>query len=269
MNSHNITTESYDIPSWTQQYPDNSVNLFNLFINPSYEKFYNSKKFKKEITKINKYLSFCLNKTNGQVQIFPYPNLVFASLNSVPLNKIKVVILGQDPYHDLHNKPPNLKFPQAMGLSFSVPKGVPIPSSLQNIYKNLIKFNHIDELPKHGNLSFWAYQGVLLLNTILTVQKGCPNGHKDKWENLTDSLIKFISDNTKNTVFMLWGKNALDKINLIDQKKHLVTASSHPSGFSYNNKLGTHNAFANEDHFGKANKYLKKNNKDEIFYKII
>lgn len=264
MNSHTLEISSYNILSWSNYYPDNNVNLFNLFIDPSYQKFYKSKKFKKNIEKINKYLSFCLKKTNGQIEIFPYPNLLFASLNSVPLNKIKIVILGQDPYHGLHNN-----IPLASGLSFSVPKGIPIPSSLQNIYKNLVKFNHIDKIPKHGNLSSYAYQGILFLNTILTVQKGCPNGHKDKWEDLTDHLISFISNNTDHIIFMLWGKNAYEKIDLIDQTKHLVTVSSHPSGLSCNTKFKNYNSFLLEDHFGKANAYLKKFNKDPIFYKII
>lgn len=264
MNSHTLSTTDYKILSWEDKFPDFNVDLTILSINHSYKEFYESNVFKESIEKINKYLSYCLNLTNGKVQIFPYPDLVFNALNATPLNKIKIVILGQDPYHDISNT-----VPQAMGLSFSIPTGISTPSSLQNIYKNLKKFNHIKEIPKHGNLSFWAYQGVLLLNTILTVQKGCPNGHKSKWSKLTDSLIQFISDKTDHVVFMLWGGNAYEKIKLIDQNKHKVIVSSHPSGLSCSTKFKTYNCFRDEDHFGKANEYLKNNGKTEILFEII
>lgn len=264
MNSHTLNTTKYHIKSWEEHFPDFNVDLTTLPISPSYREFYESKDFTNNIKKINKYLSHCLNITNGKVQIFPYPKLVFNALNATELNNIKIVILGQDPYHDIYNN-----VPQAMGLSFSVPKGIPIPSSLQNIYKNLKKFGHIQEIPNHGNLSFWSYQGILLLNTILTVQKGCPNGHKIKWAELSDSLIKFISKKTNNTVFMLWGGNAYEKISLIDQQKHKVIVSSHPSGLSCSTKFRSYNCFNDEDHFGQANEYLKLHGKGEILLQII
>ncbi|ARF09478.1 uracil-DNA glycosylase [Indivirus ILV1] len=268
MNSHNISVSDYSYQSWVEKFPDYNVDL-NIFpINDTYKEFYNGELFKNNIDKLNKYLSYCLNFSNGTVNIFPYPDLVFNALNATPLDKIKIVILGQDPYHDSRDINNHI-IPQAMGLSFSVPEGMPIPSSLQNIYKNLLKFKHITKIPKHGNLSFWAYQGCLMLNTILTVQKGCPDGHKKKWIELTDSLIKFISDNTKNIVFMLWGKNAYEKHNLIDDEKHKIIISSHPSGLSCATKFKSYECFNNEDHFGKANKYLKKHHKNEILFEII
>ena len=197
MNSYKLNAHNYHIKSWEDKFPDFNVDLFQLTINSSYKDFYESKIFKENIEKVNKYLSYCLNITNGKVKIFPYPDLVFNALNVTPLNKIKIVILGQDPYFnsEVHN---NIEVPQEMGLSFSVTTNIVTPSSLKNIYKNLKKFGHINKIPKHGNLSFWAYQGCLLLNTILTVQKGHPNGHSKKWSKLTDALIKYISDNKLN-----------------------------------------------------------------------
>ncbi len=268
MNSHNINTLNYNFKTWEEKFPDYNVDLLTLPINETYKEFYESTSFKENIEKINKYLSYCLNFTNGKVNIFPYPDLVFNALNATPLDKIKIVILGQDPYHDCIVKNDKI-IPQAMGLSFSVPKGVPIPSSLKNIYNNLLKFKHISKIPKHGNLSFWAYQGCLMLNTILTVQKGCPNGHESKWAKLTDSLIQFISDHTTNVVFLLWGKNAYEKYKLIDNKKHKIIVSSHPSGLSCAKKFKSFECFNNEDHFGKANEYLKEHGKSEVLFEII
>lgn len=282
MYSNKLDATSYNIKSWEDFYPDFNVDLSKLSIHTSYSEFYESSVFKKSITLINKYLSYCLNVTNGKVKIYPYPDLVFNALNTTPLDKIKIVILGQDPYFDSeeidqlevpHTKlevpHTKLEVPQAMGLSFSVPKNIKIPSSLKNIYKNLEKFGHIKEIPNHGNLSFWAYQGCLLLNTILTVQKKCQNGHKSKWSDLTDALIKFISDNTENTVFMLWGQNAYEKYKLIDSKKHKIIVSSHPSGLSCNSKFKSFDCFNDTDHFGIANQYLESHNKTPILWKII
>lgn len=268
MNSHQLNADNYTVKSWEDKFPSFNVDLNTLPISESYKKFYESQIFKDNIVLINKYLSYCLNFSNGKVKIYPYPDLVFNALNATPLDKIKIVILGQDPYHDCecHGE---VEVPQAMGLSFSVPKGMKIPSSLKNIYKNLQKFKHIKNIPTHGNLSFWAYQGCLMLNTILTVQKGCPDGHKGKWSKLTDELIEFISTNTTNVVFLLWGKNAYEKYNLIDNKKHKIIVSSHPSGLSCNTKFKSFNCFNDEDHFGKANEYLRKHNKSEVLFEII
>jgi uracil-DNA glycosylase len=268
MYSHNLDATNYNIKSWSSKFPDFNVDLFDLHIHSSYQDFYENNIFKKNIKIVNKYLSHCLNVTKGEINLFPYPDLVFNALNITPLNKIKIVILGQDPYFNsrTHN---NIEIPEAMGLSFSIPKNIKIPSSLRNIYKNLLKNGHINKIPEHGNLSFWAHQGCLLLNTILTVQQKHPNGHIKKWTTLTDSLIKFISDNTKNIVFLLWGSNAYKKYDLIDTKKHKIVVSSHPSGLSCNTKFRTFNSFNETDHFTEANKYLEKHNKPSVIFEII
>ena len=126
-------------------------------------------------------------------------------------------------------------------------------------------YGHIEEIPKHGNLESWAKQGVLLLNTSLTVQHGYPNSHTMKWEKFTDAVIKYISDNKDKVVFVLWGSPALQKLTLIDKdKKHKIIVSSHPSGLSCHKPLRQYPAFMNYDHFGEINDYLKENKKKTI-----
>ncbi len=172
-----------------------------------------------------------------------YPSMydIFNSMKYTSFNDIKVVLLGQDPYHNEG---------QAMGLSFSVPDGVQIPPSLVNMYKELkseMDFN----MPKSGNLIGWANQGVLLLNTVLTVRAHQANSHKGKgWEKFTDSIIKKISDQKQGVVFLLWGGNARSKKPLIDSKKHLILECAHPS------PLSAYNGFFGCGHFIKTNEYL-------------
>ncbi len=172
-----------------------------------------------------------------------YPSMydIFNSMKITPLDKIKVVILGQDPYHEQG---------QAMGLSFSVPKGKELPPSLKNIYKEIEAELDI-EMGKSGDLTEWANQGVLLLNTVLTVREHQANSHANKgWEEFTDGVIKKVSDLTKNVVFLLWGANARSKKPLIDTSKHCILECAHPS------PLSAYNGFFGCGHFISANKYL-------------
>lgn len=181
--------------------------------------------------------------------VFPPPHLVFNAFTHCQFDNVKVVILGQDPYHG-----PG----QAMGLSFSVPDGMKTPPSLQNIYKE-IKEDLGIEIPISGNLERWADQGVLLLNASLTVEKSIPGSHQGLgWEQFTDAVIQKISDKKEHVVFMLWGRYAQDKGKNIDAKKHLVLTAAHPSPFS------AHNGFFGCKHFSKANKYLKEHGKESI-----
>lgn len=258
-----ISTQSYDIKSWKDKFPDYNVKLQNLPIDPSWKPFFNNNIIKQELESINEYLSACLNQSNGNVEIFPYPDLVFNALNITPLSKIKVVILGQDPYFNKENK-----IPQAMGLSFSVPSGIHIPPSLDNIYKNLKKFDDNYQIPTHGDLSSWAEQGVLLFNTSLTVEEKSPNSHTKKWTKFSDLLIQYISDNCTNVVFALFGAPSLDKLKFIDQKKHSVTISSHPSPLSYSKTLRNYKSFSETDHFNQINKFLKEKNNETIKWKL-
>jgi uracil-DNA glycosylase len=258
-----LSVDNYNIKSWTEKYPDYNVKLEDLEIHPSWKEFTTKNIFIDNLKKIDEYLSYCLKKTNGKVNIYPYPDLVFNALNTTPLEEIKVVILGQDPYIRAEYHDEKL-IPQAMGLAFSVPNGIKIPPSLQNIYNNLLRFGHIHKKPLHGNLIFWAQQGCFLLNTTLTVQEGCSNSHESKWTSTTDAMIKFISDKTTNVVFVLWGGPALKKKPLIDQTKHKIIISSHPSPLSCKNTLQQYKSFETTDQFGEINKYLKEYGKGTI-----
>lgn len=182
-----------------------------------------------------------------------YPSMydIFNAMKSTSFSDIKAVILGQDPYHEKG---------QAMGLSFSVPSGVEKPPSLVNIFKE-IKAETEDDMPQSGDLRGWAKQGVLLLNTVLTVREHAANSHRGKgWESFTDGIIKKISDRRENVVFLLWGGNARSKKPLIDGKKHLILECAHPS------PLSAYNGFFGCGHFIKANEYLIKHGKEPIIW---
>lgn len=180
-------------------------------------------------------------KAAGKV-IYPPGGLIFNALNSTPLDSVRVVILGQDPYHG-----PN----QAHGLCFSVQHGVPIPPSLLNIYKELQRDLNI-EMPEHGCLQNWANQGVLLLNTSLTVEQGRAGSHAQAgWQPFTDTIIRLVSERCPHVVFMLWGAHAQSKIPLIDQTRHLVLKSAHPS------PLSAYRGFLGNGHFSRANQFLE------------
>jgi uracil-DNA glycosylase len=262
-----ISTDNYGYKSWSEIFQNNVVSLRGLYIHPDWEDFFEKVKQDKRFKEIEDFLSHCLEVTDRKIKIYPYPELLFSSFNATPLKELKVVILGQDPYHQ-NEKYGNSIIPQAMGMSFSVPVGMKIPSSLNNIYGNLVKHKHVTDMPKHGNLESWAYQGVLMINSALTVQHGYPNGHADKWSWMTDMLIKYISDMTEHTVFVLWGSPAYSKRGLINQSKHLIVASSHPSGLSSNNKMGDRPSFNSQDHFKLINDYLTKHGKGIIVWEI-
>lgn len=181
--------------------------------------------------------------------IFPAEENIFHAFELCPFDKVKVVILGQDPYHS-HG--------QAHGLSFSVPDGVKIPPSLKNIYKE-IKSDLGINVPETGNLEHWAKQGVLLLNATLTVEAGQPGSHQGLgWEIFTDAVIKKISDEKEHVVFLLWGKYAQAKVYLINETKHLILQAPHPSPFS------AYTGFFDCKHFSQTNKYLRQHSKAEI-----
>lgn len=202
-------------------------------------------KLKEEFEKpyMNDLKAFLKNERASNT-IYPKQTEVFNALNLTPFEKVKVVILGQDPYHG-----PN----QAHGLSFSVNYGIKTPPSLANIYKELISDINFN-IPQHGNLTNWANQGVLLLNATLTVRAGVPGSHQKKgWETFTDSIIKLISDQKEHCVFLLWGNFAKSKSNLIDLDKHLVLTAAHPSPLAGG-------AFFGCKHFSKTNDYLVSQN---------
>lgn len=268
-----LNTNNYTIKSWRDFFPqvDNKyqVTLNDLHVDPSWKDFIDEQKDKKYWLRINSLISKCIN-TAG-IDVYPYPELVFNSFNLLQLDQIKVFILGQDPYFncEIHN---TNKIPQAMGTSFSVPVGVKIPSSLVNIHKNLLNNKLIKKIPDHGNLSSWVNQGCMLFNSSLTVQHGIPNSHEKYWSEFSNNFIKYISDNTTNVVFILWGKFALKKLEdkFICDKKHCVLVSSHPSGLSNTKEVFSsvlnkkYPSFNNSNSFKEANDYLVKHNKTPI-----
>ncbi|MDX2136123.1 MAG: uracil-DNA glycosylase [Saprospiraceae bacterium] len=184
--------------------------------------------------------SVLLQAKNDGKTIFPPGPLIFNAFNQTPFDRVKVVVLGQDPYHN-----PG----EAMGLSFSVPKGVRIPPSLQNIYKEINRDLGLP-IPNHGDLTHWAQQGVLLLNAMLTVEAGKAGSHQHiGWQTFTDAVIRRLSEQRKGLVFMLWGRFAQGKKSLIDPSEHLILEAAHPSPLAGG-------AFSGCAHFSKANAYL-------------
>ncbi len=185
--------------------------------------------------------------------IFPIKEEIFNAFEMCPFKNTKVIILGQDPYHN---------FNQAHGLAFSVLRGNKIPPSLRNIYKELKSDLGID-IPNHGELTSWAEEGVLLLNTILTVEHNKPLSHKGQgWETFTDNVIKLLDKDNRPKVFVLWGNNAIAKKTIIRNKKHLILTSSHPS------PLSARHSFNGSKVFSKINAFLRKTNQKEISFKI-
>lgn len=185
--------------------------------------------------------------------IYPNGGLIFNAFSLTPYDKVKVIILGQDPYHNPQ---------QAMGLSFSVPDGLKPPPSLMNIFKELHKDIGMP-IPSSGNLTAWAKQGVLLLNAVLTVRANEPASHaKIGWTKFTDDVILSLSSQKKGLVFILWGNFAQEKIKLIDSSKHKILKAAHPSPFS------AYNGFFGCKHFSATNEYLVKNNIDPIDWAI-
>ncbi len=194
-----------------------------------------------------------VNKEYQNKTIYPPATDVYNAFKYTPFDKVKVVILGQDPYHG-----PS----QAHGLCFSVKKGVEIPPSLKNIFKELENDLGI-KMPSHGELTKWAKQGVLLLNTILTVEKGKPLSHKGKgWEKFTDYVIQLLDKDDKPKVFVLWGNNAKAKKSLLNNHRHLVITSSHPS------PLSARYSFFGSKPFSRINQFLIKNDLTPIDWKI-
>ncbi|MCX7553912.1 uracil-DNA glycosylase [Marinicella sp. S1101] len=196
--------------------------------------------------------AFLLEQKQAGKVIFPPGSLIFNALNSTPLDQVKVVILGQDPYHG-----PG----QAHGLSFSVPDEVKIPPSLRNIFKELAE--DLGVINHTGNLQSWANQGVLLLNSVLTVEQAQAGSHQGRgWERFTDRIIHVINEQRKQVVFMLWGSYAQKKGAHIDTDQHLILKAPHPS------PLSAHRGFLGCQHFSKCNEFLKSQKKSPINWQI-
>lgn len=198
-------------------------------------------------------LTSFLREEKKKYQIFPAGQQIFSAFNHTPFNRVKVVILGQDPYHG-----PG----QAHGLCFSVPEGIPHPPSLINIFKEIESDLGIP-VPASGNLTGWAEQGVLLINAILSVRANAPASHQNKgWEKFTDAVIRNLSEKRKNLIFLLWGNYAQAKESLIDGNRHYILKAAHPS------PLSAHRGFFGCRHFSKTNEILAELGLNEIDWRL-
>ena len=193
-----------------------------------------------------------INKRYKTTTVFPEKQNIFKAFSLTKLDDVKVVILGQDPYHG---------FGQAQGLAFSTPANIKNPPSMQNILKEIQSDLGKKSICEDGDLTPWAKQGVLLLNTILTVEEAKPKSHHNLgWEVFTDNIIKYISDNCEDTIFILWGSPAISKTKLIDRKKHHILTAPHPS------PLSSYRGFFGCKHFSQTNNILKSLNKEAIIW---
>lgn len=227
-----------------------SSTVADLKLSPSWKKHL-SAEFEQDY--MNNLKSFLLSEYKAGKKIFPKGDHYFHALNCVDFEDVKVVIIGQDPYHGLG---------QAHGLCFSVQKGIDIPPSLQNIYKELKNDLGI-EPAAHGCLESWAKQGVLLLNSVLTVEMGKAASHQGRgWEQFTDKIIQVLNQERQNLVFVLWGSYAQKKAAFVDRKRHLVLESAHPS------PLSSYRGFFGSKPFSKINDWLKSHGKSEIDWKV-
>lgn len=219
-------------------------------LDPSWRK-YLADEFAKDYMK--ELLAFLKQEKKENKIIYPPESEIFTAFNLTRFDQVKVVILGQDPYHG-----PD----QAHGLAFSVRKGIRIPPSLANIYKELESDMKIYP-PQHGNLEAWATEGVLLLNNVLTVECGLAGSHHGKgWEQFTDKVIEVLNDNKESLVFILWGSPAQKKARTVDQNKHLILQSVHPS------PLSSYRGFFGSKPFSKTNSYLKEKGLKEIDWNL-
>lgn len=208
-----------------------------------------AEEFEKEY--FEKLTSFVREEYKGSTPIYPPAKLIFNAFDHCPVSNVKVVILGQDPYHGAG---------QANGLCFSVNKGIAFPPSLINIFKEIANDTG-RAIPQDGDLTRWSEQGVLLLNSTLTVRAASAGSHQNKgWEQFTDAVIRKLADSCNNIVFILWGSYAQKKGAFIDRAKHLVLSSPHPS------PLSAYHGFFGNHHFTQTNEYLRQHGKEEIIW---
>jgi len=267
VNTIHLSVDKYPFNDWSTYTKNKSMNILDHLIKFGWESFF-TEDIIRELNEINDEL---ICKAVNNVTIFPYPKLVFSVFNMLTPDRIKVVIVGQDPYFEYCNGVSgDTRIPQAMGLSFSVPDKCILPPSLMNMFKNAKKFNHIKSIAPfmgNGNLSYLVLQGVFLVNTALTVTYRDKASHMEMWRDFTCQLIQYISDNLTNVVFLSWGKPAHEICLNVNPDKHCIITSSHPSplgssrtfsGKCYkdHSKTITYPPFDETDHFGLMNKYL-------------
>lgn len=228
--------------------------------NNSWNDLFDNVTMKEKIEYINQELEKELELLDNIIDIFPKPDKILNCFDLCDVEDVKVILVGQDPYinkFDING----IVTPQAMGLSFSVPKGIKIPPSLKNIYKELKDDLNIENL--HGDLTNWNKQGVLLLNRSLTVREGKSNSHKKMWNGFMEKVVEYINENKKNCVFILWGNDAKKLKKLINNDKHLILEGTHPSPLGANK-----GGFFGGKYFSKTNEYLKIHKKKVINWNL-
>jgi len=269
---------NYHYKTWRDAFPDKVVSLRSLMFNPGWNDFFDGIKYKPYYNQMEKILSSYLDRDDV---ILPHAELVFNAFNVLSPKDIRVIIIGQDPYPGA-NRIKDKLIPQAIGFSFSTLKNYPKPESLNNIYQNLLQFNHIDKIPDTGCLSGWVAQGCFMINAALTTFYSKKNVHRDLWKSFTNDLISYLNLRCENLVFLVWGKDAHYICKYVDPRRHQLITSSHPSplafhkgfnGFSYgvlknesDRKEQAYPAFRYTDHFGRANTYLKSVGKRAILW---
>lgn len=274
--------ETYSFKTWCNFFPDKKVKLRSLVFNPAWNEFFDLIEKKSYFRRMEEILSEYLVKNKDAV--IPYPELVFNPMNVLSPSKIKNVRIGQDPYPTV-SKINGQWIPEAMGFSFSVPRGHPKPRSLENIYQNMLEYKHLSKIPETGCLATWVMQGCFMINASLTTFAGKRNAHANVWKHFTNDLLAYINNKCNNVVFNVWGKDAHLLCLNIDPVKHCVITSSHPSplgfdktfsGFVYgpvknskNRKVVTYPPFKTIDHCGLTNEYLKSVNKGEIMWDLL
>jgi uracil-DNA glycosylase len=281
-----VKAAKYDYKSWDKAFPDKKVLLRSLLINKDWDDFVDTiDNYKETILKgIEKKLGEYMMQPKT---IVPRAELVFSAFNICSPSDINVVIIGQDPYPGAEKfGTATVPIPEATGLAFSGPVGLPIPKSCMNIFKNLIKYGHMTSNPPDGSLGLWAMQGVFMINAALTNFYTEKNAHTTLWTKFTEKLIAYLNAECKNIVFMVWGGSAHKLCRGLNEDDHCILTSSHPSPLSVTNtmtgglyvtkkkQLGGPNAkkeypsFESTDHFGKANAYLRSVGKSGIVWDL-
>lgn len=259
---HPITIDNYNYESWNTKFNAEDFKFSDLVIPQRWRPFMNSIIDDKWIDGVEEKIRANLS---DNAEILPYPDLVFRTFELVDPQDVKVVFIGQDPYFNKQSVGNN-EYPEATGVAFSTPIGIPIPSSAINIHKNLHKYHHLAGTLENSNFEFWNQQGCLMLNTALTVIEGRKLSHCDIWRTITDAIIHKLSDMHNHLVFVTWGAYAFNKLNFVDLSKHEAIISSHPSGLSVSKPFKEYPAFQNLDHFGKINKLLEKHHQTAIMW---
>lgn len=276
---------NYNYKTWRECFPNGQVELRKLLFNAGWYEFLYERLSLPYFKKLEESIGNCLENTNAM--IVPPAELVLNAFNLTSPSRIRVVILGQDPYpggRAIDVEDERIWVPNAMGSCFSVPIDMPISDSEVNIFKNMISFGHLQEMPEGGCLSFWALQGCFLFNAALTTINGKCGAHRSIWQEFTSDVIHYLATNFEKLVFVLWGVDANNLCKDVDPNRHCIISSSHPSpqschntfrGYKYGdksvrrNKDQTYPSFMSVDHFGKINQHLVSIGQQPIYWNLV